>query len=189
MSLLVNQFSFNTEMDALLEKLGDSDISEETINNIQERIDRLNSVYEHEESIGKDRYKLYFAQAIISFQEKAYADARQWLELAWQTYGSEFPDYLNLYNAIDEAYTDEEPQIKDGLTLKLTKHTGLLVAWQSQEFHYQGSPDQLRPFYMKILAHNLSLGWWSTLSLLINPVTILSNWYSWIKYKQNYNNS
>jgi hypothetical protein len=186
MSLVLNQFSFNTEMDALLDKLGNSSISVVELQNIQERIDKLYSIYADAEIIGKDKYKLFFTQAVLSFRRASYSDAHQWLELARQTIGSEFPDYANLSRAINEHNNAEQPVQDDAMTLKLLKHTGLLIAWQNQEFQYRGSPEILRPYYMRILYHNIFLGWWSAFSLLINPASIIINWYKWVKYKYQY---
>jgi len=71
--------------------------------------------------------------------------------------------------------------------LHLSRHTGMLFAFQMQPLKYQARPEQLRPVYVKIQRHCILFGWWSLFSLfLINPITILFNAYSWWNFKRKY---
>ena len=68
-------------------------------------------------------------------------------------------------------------------TLVLKRHTGLLVAWQQQDLHFRGSPEQLNAQIHKVTLKNMLFGWWSPMSLIINPVISLVNYGNFYQYK------
>ena len=65
---------------------------------------------------------------------------------------------------------------KDLYTIRLVKHTGLLVMWSNDRRTVSGSAAQLRAAYAQVLRHNLLFGWWSPASILVNPYVMFINY-------------
>ena len=71
--------------------------------------------------------------------------------------------------------------------LKLSRHTGMIVAFQMQPIKVHGTIEQLRPIFVATQKHCILFGWWSIMSFfLINPATILLNAFNWYSYKRKY---
>lgn len=57
----------------------------------------------------------------------------------------------------------------------VTKHTGALFLWFNQRQTITGSYAQCDAAITRAQQHNLIFGWWSFLSVLLNPIALLSN--------------
>jgi hypothetical protein len=71
-------------------------------------------------------------------------------------------------------------------TISLIRHTGLLIGYKSEEYKLVGSPENIRPLLDDVTHKNLIFGWWSPLSLCINPSIILGNYILFSQYKSRY---
>jgi hypothetical protein len=61
--------------------------------------------------------------------------------------------------------------------VRLHKHTGAVIIWRQSSFTCTGTLDQCEKTYRDAQKHNLLVGWWSLLSLLVlNWVTLLVNY-------------
>lgn len=61
--------------------------------------------------------------------------------------------------------------------MRLHKHTGAVIMWRQSSFTCTGTLDQCEKAYRDAQKHNLLVGWWSLLSLLVlNWVTLLVNY-------------
>jgi hypothetical protein len=60
-------------------------------------------------------------------------------------------------------------------SLRLTRHSGMLIAWSNQTRTVSGSFDQCEEFYNQVQRHNYLLGWWSYSSIITNPIIIVRN--------------
>ncbi len=61
-------------------------------------------------------------------------------------------------------------------TLKLVKHTGILVAWTNSKVIAQGDAERVRAAYRAVLRHNLLFGWWSPASFaFVNLYVLFQN--------------
>jgi hypothetical protein len=62
-------------------------------------------------------------------------------------------------------------------TLRLTRHTGLVIAWFNTTSTHTGTYDQLRVAYRNAQTFCLLAGWWSVLSLLaLNWISLYRNY-------------
>jgi hypothetical protein len=72
-----------------------------------------------------------------------------------------------------QAQTPATPRI---FTIRLRRHTGMLILMRTRTYSIQGTLEQCEAAYKKAQAYNLVAGWWGVLSLLImNWIAILGN--------------
>jgi hypothetical protein len=70
--------------------------------------------------------------------------------------------------------------------LPVIQHVGLLLGWYQFTSYYTGSPDNLRMIVASTTKFNLLLGWWSPVSLIINPIVTILNWSRFSRYEDEY---
>lgn len=70
--------------------------------------------------------------------------------------------------------------------LSLTRHTGALLWWFQQTYTYRGSPEKLKSELISISVKNLIFGWWSPMSLIINPAVTIGNLIYFQQYKKRF---
>jgi hypothetical protein len=75
--------------------------------NYQLRLDKLASVYQNDESLGRLRYKLYEAQAYLHFLRENYRQAEQFIGKAIDMYGGRFKSATELQELIARANTQQ----------------------------------------------------------------------------------
>jgi hypothetical protein len=85
-------------------------------------------------------------------------------------------------NPIQHHQTPVEEYKKYFPKLVLRKQTGMIFAYRHEELSFQGRPKALSLELLKITIWNLIFGWWSRVSLLINPFLILLNISLYIRY-------
>jgi len=59
--------------------------------------------------------------------------------------------------------------------VKTYKHTGALIFWMNQTSIVTGSYEQCDAALSSAVVHCLVAGWWSILSVLLNPISLLAN--------------
>ncbi len=59
--------------------------------------------------------------------------------------------------------------------LRLSKVTGLLIFAQRSTRTYQGTKDELKEVYQKVLTHNLLAGWWGLIAFVWNLMALTRN--------------
>lgn len=70
--------------------------------------------------------------------------------------------------------------------LVLRKQTGMIVAYRHEELVFRGNTKKLSLELLKITSWNLTFGWWSRVSFLINPFLILINIGSYLIFCREY---
>jgi hypothetical protein len=60
-------------------------------------------------------------------------------------------------------------------TITLTRHYGVLILYFQSTKTFIGTYDECVKEYNKAQISNLILGWWSILSIIVNPIVILLN--------------
>lgn len=70
--------------------------------------------------------------------------------------------------------------------LVLTRHTGALLLWFQNSYAFRGTPEQLKPKLISVTVKNLLVGWWSVVSVFINPAVTIGNWFEFNKYSKDY---
>lgn len=70
--------------------------------------------------------------------------------------------------------------------LKVIEHIGIVLGWHQYTATYVGEPDNLRPMVKSATIKNLAFGWWSPMSIFINPVVTTTNWVRFNSYSKEY---
>lgn len=70
--------------------------------------------------------------------------------------------------------------------LQLIRHTGALLMWFQQSYYYRGEPEKLKPQLISVTIKNLIFGWWSVVSVFLNPAVTIANWIEFNKYSKEY---
>ena len=64
----------------------------------------------------------------------------------------------------------------DQFAIRLTRHTGMIIVGQSRTAVTRGSLEDCLAAYKSAQLHNLTLGWWGIISLIIwNPMALINN--------------
>lgn len=186
-------YTYNAEMDEIIRYMTKSEYEIGELKNIEARIDILYNKFNGDTDVEEDKYKLYLAQALVNCRSNKYQSALDWLNAGLDSYGGEYPNYSEVENlVIAEARTlkasknnyNESPYT--GPVLELIKHTGLLLAFQDTTYNYKGNPEVLSEKFYGVQLHNFLFGWWSFLSVFINPLIIIANTIRWLQYKHRY---
>jgi len=102
--------TFNININKLLRDMQHSFDSGQISNNIpdfQRRLDKLASIYQNNEHLGKLRYKLYEAQAYIHYFQHDNDKALEFIQMAISTRGERFNRADNLINEISDSSYQE----------------------------------------------------------------------------------
>jgi len=70
--------------------------------------------------------------------------------------------------------------------LMLIRHVGALIFWFQKSYFYRGEPAQLKTQLTRITVQNLIFGWWSIVSVFINPAITGANWQRFSEYEKEY---
>lgn len=70
--------------------------------------------------------------------------------------------------------------------LTVTRHTGALLMWFQQTYVYRGEPEQIKKFVKSATIKNLIFGWWSVVSVFVNPAVTIGNWVEFSNYQKEY---
>lgn len=81
--------------------------------------------------------------------------------------------------------TQEDIQ-KYAPVLRLTRHTGALLLWVQNTYIFRGEPESLKPKVVSVTIKNLIFGWWSIVSVFMNPVITIINWTNYKQYSREY---
>lgn len=85
-----NHAHYQTEITKIIEYLERDTGDEEVLNKVQVKLDKLATQYEHDESLGNARYKLYQAQAMLSYRLGDNLKAQQFIEEAVNVRGESY---------------------------------------------------------------------------------------------------
>lgn len=184
-----NYYAFHKEIDEINRTLIKGVENKTVLDQYEKKVGRLVKQYVDDTGLGTQRYKLYQAQGLIFYLRFQDAQAADYIGQATDMYGETIPGMDKVMDDIAKGLRTAQQQVTKVPNkypdVVLIKQTGLLLANQRQSFTYHGSPEQLRPYYYRVLGHNLLFGWWSLYSVLINPVVILLNWWRWQRHKRN----
>lgn len=70
--------------------------------------------------------------------------------------------------------------------LRLTRHTGALLFWFQNTYTFRAEPEKLKPVLVSITVKNLLFGWWSIVSVFVNPAVTIMNWIEFKAYTKKY---
>jgi len=70
--------------------------------------------------------------------------------------------------------------------LMLISHIGALIFWFQSSRFYRGEPAQLKTQLKRVTTQNLIFGWWSIVSVFINPAITAANWQRFSEYEKEY---
>ena len=63
-------------------------------------------------------------------------------------------------------------------------HIGMLLAWSHSTNYYHGDTEHTKRMMLRANGKNLLLGWWSIMSIFINPWTMIANVVVYLMYKR-----
>lgn len=179
-----NYEAYHKQMDAILAVLtGKADPTDAQLTNFDKKVAALADKYAGDETLGRSRYKLFLAQSLLFLFRSDYDKTTDYLRRATELYGGAIPGMGGLYKIVVD-HIDKQPAPYERYpVLHLTRHTGMVLAWQQQSYQYQGPPELLRPKYYKTQGYCVAFGWWSPMSLFINPIVILANLIRWLHFR------
>jgi len=67
--------------------------------------------------------------------------------------------------------------------LRVISHIGFVLWWYQSIMEYRGSPENLKSILASTTLKNMIFGWWSPMSLFINPVVTMLNWIRFFRYR------
>lgn len=82
MPTTLTDHSYHAAIDAIIDSLQPANVESATLAAAQTKLDQLAERYQADESLGSERYKLYQAQAMISYRQGDYANARVFIQQA-----------------------------------------------------------------------------------------------------------
>jgi hypothetical protein len=94
-------------------RLEDTSSNNNRFEELQKHLDILARKYQHNESIGSARYKLYEVQAFIYYFEHRYAEAREFINSAVDLKGSAYPKAEKLLEKLSSITSDKTIDIVD----------------------------------------------------------------------------
>src|SRR5579884_3331774 len=126
---------YHTEIDKLIGYLEHDTNSPDTLDKLQAHLDKLAEHYQNDESLGSERYKLYQAQAMLSYRTGDLSKARGFIQEAVNVRGQSYELAEQLLAHLNDGFTPK-PTVRWVVLMALPIPLFLVVALTQLITHF-----------------------------------------------------